>query len=180
MASWRCWSATSGRDGVSPEDLADVYRSTYRALVRFLYRKVWDAERAEDLAQEAFARALVHKPENARGWLFIVAANMARDDARRAARERRHLTLLTAEPQESALASDEAIEVESDRARVQAALDELSPRDREALLLWDSGLSYEEIAAQTGLARGAIGTTLSRARRRLVQAYEAGKPGEHV
>src|SRR2546421_2266200 len=71
MASWRCWSATSGRDGVSPEDLADVYRSTYRALVRFLYRKVWDAERAEDLAQEAFARALVHKPENARGWLFV-------------------------------------------------------------------------------------------------------------
>ena len=64
--------------------------------------------------------------------------------------------------------------------RAEAALDELSPRDREALLLWDSGLSYEEIAAQTGLARGAIGTTLSRARRRLVQAYEAGKPGEHV
>ena len=159
----------------APQDLAEVYRNTYRALVRFLYRKVWDAERAEDLAQEAFARALVHKPENARGWLFIVAANMARDDARRAARERRHLTLLTAEPQESALASDEAIEVESDRARVQAALDELSPRDREALLLWDSGLSYEEIAAQTGLARGAIGTTLSRARRRLVQAYEIGR-----
>src|SRR6266576_2960327 len=115
-------------------------------VVRYLYRKVWDAERAEDLAQEAFARALVHKPENARGWLFIVAANMARDDARRAARERRHL----------------------------------SPRDREALLLWDSGLSYEEIAAQTGLARGAIGTTLSRARRRLAQAFEAGKSGEHV
>src|SRR5437867_10046732 len=98
MASWRCWSATSGRDGVSPEDLADVYRSTYRALVRFLYRKVWDAERAEDLAQEAFARALVHKPENARGWLFVVAANMARDEARKAARERRHLTLLKSEP----------------------------------------------------------------------------------
>src|SRR5438093_4567609 len=56
----------------APQDLAEVYRNTYRALVRFLYRKVWDAERAEDLAQEAFARALVHKPENARGWLFIV------------------------------------------------------------------------------------------------------------
>ena len=66
-----------------PDDLADVYRTTYHALVRFLYRKVWDAERAQDLAQEAFARALVHKPANARGWLFVVAANMARDDARR-------------------------------------------------------------------------------------------------
>jgi RNA polymerase sigma-70 factor (ECF subfamily) len=163
-----------------PQDLGEVYRTTFRALVRFLYRKVWDAERAEDLAQEAFARALVHKPENARGWLFIVAANMARDDARRAARERRHLTLLKAEPQEGVSAAEEALEVESDRTRVRAALDELSPRDREALLLWDSGLSYDEIAAQTGLARGAIGTTLSRARRRLVQAFEAGKPGEHV
>src|SRR2546430_2265410 len=82
-----------------PEDLAEVYRTTYRALVRFLYRKVWSAERAEDLAQEAFARALVHKPENTRGWLFVVASNMARDEARRAARERRHLT-----PQERAAA----------------------------------------------------------------------------
>src|SRR5438094_3193179 len=164
----------------APQDLAEVYRNTYRALVRFLYRKVWDAERAEDLAEEAFGRGRGPKPGNARGWLFIVAANMARDDARRAARERRHLTLLTAEPQESTLASDEAIEVESDRARVRAALDELSPRDREVLLLWDSGLSYEEIAAQTGLARGAIGTTLSRARRRLVQAYGGGKAGGHV
>src|SRR5216117_1962574 len=102
MASWRCWSATSGRDGVSPEDLADVYRSTYAALVRFLYRKVWDLARAEDLAQEAFARALVHKPENARGWLFVVAANMARDEARRQTRERRHLTLLKGETEAAA------------------------------------------------------------------------------
>ena len=163
-----------------PQDLAEIYRTTYRALVRFLYRKVWDAERAEDLAQEAFARAVVHKPENPRGWLFIVAANMARDDARRAARERRHLTLLTAEPQETARGHEEALDAESDRARVRAALETLSPRDREVLLLWDAGLSYEEIAAQTGLARGAIGTTLSRARRRLVEAFEAGRSGEHV
>src|SRR5437762_14371284 len=98
-----------------PQDLAEVYRTTYRALVRFLYRKVWDAERAEDLAQEAFVRAVVHKPDNARGWLFIVAANMARDEARRAARERRHLTLLTAEPQERRSATDAAVDVESDR-----------------------------------------------------------------
>ncbi len=163
-----------------PEDLATIYRTTYRALVRFLYRKVWNAERAEDLAQEAFARALVHKPENARGWLFIVAANMVRDEARRAARERRHLTLLTAESQASAAPLDEAVDAAGERSRVRSALEQLTPRDREALLLWDSGLSYEEIAAQTGLARGAIGTTLARARRRLVEAYEAGKQDEHV
>jgi RNA polymerase sigma factor (sigma-70 family) len=165
---------------VTPEDLAEIYRGTYRALVRFLYRRVWDVERAEDLAQEAFARALVHQPTNPRGWLFVVAANMARDDARRAARERRHLTLLKSEPPPSAPPPDETLQAEGERAGVRAALERLTPRDREVLLLWDSGLAYDEIAAQTGLARGAIGTTLARARRRLVEAYEAGRKGDHV
>ena len=163
-----------------PEDIAEVYRSTYRALVRFLYRKVWDAERAEDLAQEAFARALVHKPDNARGWLFVVAANMARDEARRAARERRHLTLLKSEPEAESSSPEEEIDANAARTRVREALDQLTPRDREALLLWDAGMSYDEIAAQTGLARGAIGTTLARARRRLVEAYDAKLGGQHV
>ena len=163
------------------DDLAEVYRTTYQALVRFLYRKVWDAERAEDLAQEAFARALVHRPDNTRGWLFVVAAIMARDEARKAARERRHLTLLKSEPDATHTAPEDEIDAESQAQRVRVALDQLTPRDREALLLWDSGLSYDEIAAQTGLARGAIGTTLARARRRLVEAYDAGQEGgQHV
>jgi len=164
-----------------PDDIAEVYRNTYPALVRFLYRKVWDAERAADLAQEAFSRALVHRPENTRGWLFVVAANMARDEARRAAREKRHLTLLKGEPDVVSSAPEDEIDADTQRTRVRAALEQLSPRDREALLLWDAGMSYDEIAAQTGLARGAIGTTLARARRRLVEAYDAAQEGgEHV
>ena len=164
-----------------PDDIAEVYRNTYPALVRFLYRKVWDAERAEDLAQEAFARALVHRPDNTRGWLFVVAANMARDEARKAAREKRHLTLLKSEPDATEIAPEDEIDADTRTQRVRAALEQLTPRDREALLLWDSGLSYDEIAAQTGLARGAIGTTLARARRRLVEAYDAGQEGgQHV
>jgi len=163
------------------DDIAEVYRNTYPALVRFLYRKVWDHGRAEDLAQEAFARALVHKPENTRGWLFVVAANMARDEARRAAREKRHLTLLKSEPDAVHEAPEDAIDADRQAQQVRTALEHLTPRDREALLLWDAGMSYDEIAAQTGLARGAIGTTLARARRRLVEAYEAGREGgEHV
>ncbi len=161
-----------------PDDIAEVYRNTYPALVRFLYRKVWDAERAADLAQEAFARAVVHKPENTRGWLFVVAANMARDEARRAMREKRHLTLLKNEPDVVRQEPEEAMDADRQRSAVRAALDQLTPRDREALLLWDAGMSYDEIAAQTGLARGAIGTTLARARRRLVEAYDAGLEGD--
>jgi RNA polymerase sigma-70 factor (ECF subfamily) len=63
-------------------------------------------------------------------------------------------------------------------AGVRAALDTLSPRDREALLLKAEGFSYDEIARTVGLAPGAVGTTLSRARRKLVEAYRAGEGNE--
>ena len=55
---------------------------------------------------------------------------------------------------------------------VRRALGQLGERDREVLLLWDAGWDYGEIAEETGLAVGAVGTTLARARRRLVEAHE--------
>lgn len=157
------------------DDLEKLYQSTYTAVVRFLYRKVWDAERAEDLAQEVFVRALTHQPEKPRAWVFAVAANLARDEARAAVRRKRHLTLLKGDPVAQptvAPAADMMVEHDERMASVQEALGTLTPRDREILLLWDAGLSYPEIAAQTGLAVGAVGTTLARARRRLVEAHD--------
>lgn len=157
------------------EDLESLYRTTYPAVVRFLFRKVWDADRAEDLAQEVFMRLMAHRPEKPRAWLFAVAANLARDEARAAIRRRRHLVLMTDDPLVQpgrAEAPDERVEDAERDASVQRALESLTPRDRDVLLLWDAGLSYDEIAAQTGLAVGAIGTTLARARKRLVEAHE--------
>jgi RNA polymerase sigma-70 factor (ECF subfamily) len=156
-------------------DLEGLYRSSYDAVVRFLYRKVWDADRAEDLAQEVFMRAMHHQPEKPRSWVFAVAANIARDEARSAIRRRKHLTLLTHEPiAHPAPLNDisEDLERQEREAEVKRALATLSPRDREVLLLWDAGLAYPEIAAQTGLAVGAVGTTLARARKRLVTAHD--------
>lgn len=104
-----------------------------------------------------------------------MAANLARDEARAAIRRRRHLTLMTDDPgvqPSRAPSPDLGVEESEQDAAVQRALASLTPRDREVLLLWDAGLSYPEIAAQTGLAVGAIGTTLARARKRLVDAHE--------
>jgi RNA polymerase sigma-70 factor (ECF subfamily) len=152
-----------------------VYRDSHAELVRFLYRKVWDAERARDLAQETFTRALSHEPENPRAWLFHVAANLARDEARRSQARRHNLQLLRVEA--DARAGDAPIMEEMERndriQAVRAALEQLSERDRDALLLWDAGLGYPEIAKELGLSVGAVGTTLARARQRLVRAYNA-------
>ncbi len=157
------------------DELEELYQSTYTAVVRYLYRKVWDADRAEDLAQEVFMRLLAHRPEKPRAWIFAVAANLARDEARFAIRRRRHLVLMQSEPDvlpSRARDAEEQVEDDERNEQVRNALGTLSPRDQEVLLLWDAGLSYPEIAGQSGLAVGAIGTTLARARRRLVEAHE--------
>ena len=154
-------------------DLHQLYREHYRSLVRFLYRRIGDQARAEDLAQEAFVRAIEHQPDKPRAWLFAVAANLARDEGRKGSVRRHHLTLIKAEAKsEPAVPGPEvALERQETVQQVRTALAELKKRDREALLLWEEGLSYDEIAGILDLSRGSIGTTLSRARSRLAEAY---------
>ena len=154
-------------------DLSQIYREHYRSLVRFLYRRIGDPGRAEDLAQEAFVRAIEHRPSQPRAWLFQVAANLARDEGRRQSVRHRHLTLVRGEAAgPTAPAPDVALEKREAARKVRAALGELSERDRDGLLLWEEGFSYDEIAGVLGLSRGSVGTTLSRARSRLAEAYK--------
>jgi len=164
------------------EPWATIYGQVWDDLVRFLDRKVWDPERARDLAQETFVRALQADPvpDDPRAWLFTVAGNLAKDEARMAIRRREKLKLIRvdAEDAEPVAGPDEELEASDRRALVRQALESLSERDREALLLCDAGLNYTEIAAATGLSPGSVGTTLSRARRRLAAAYEAQEGDE--
>lgn len=165
-------------DGFS---LGEMYTQYHGSLVRLLYRRTGDAERAEDLAQEVFVRALEAPPQNPRPWLFAVALNLARDDGRAAARRGRRLELLKAEMAgRAAPAPDERFEQDERAALVRAALARLSDADREALLLKAEGFSYQDIASALGLAPGAIGTTLARARRRRVEAFREAERGGNV
>ena len=160
--------------------ITQLYHEYHASLVRMLYRRTGDADRAEDLAHEVFARALAAPPENPRPWLFAVALNLVRDDGRRAVRQGRRLELLRAEGPSSSPAPDQELERVEQAATVREALDSLAPRDREVLLLKAEGFNYDEIAAILGLAKGAIGTTLARARRRLVEAYHAREKRKHA
>jgi RNA polymerase sigma factor (sigma-70 family) len=155
-------------------DWAAVYRETFPDLVRYLYRKVWDAERARDLAQEAFVRSISREPDDPRSWVFTVAANLARDEARTEIRRRRHLTLIKVEEETASAPPDPLERLERRQAvdRARKALGRLNERDREALLLWDAGHSYRDLAKRLGLSVGAVGTTLARARVRLVAAMD--------
>jgi RNA polymerase sigma-70 factor (ECF subfamily) len=157
---------------------ADRLFRTYNAqLVRYLTRRLGDSDLAEEVAQETFIRAMRQDAiTNERAWLFAVATNLLRDTARKQERDRRHLTLLAAEPRESTEEAEDEAELSVERLRrslaARKALGALAERDRSALLMKEEGLSYPEIAEALGLSAGSVGTTLARARRRLVEAYE--------
>ena len=173
--------------------LAERLFNTYHAtLVRYLTRRLGDRDWAEEVAQETFVRALRQETiVNERAWVFAVAHNLVRDGARKDARNRRHLELMAAEAREVEAedpSADSFDEQTPDRAREMAlarrALAELTQRDRQALLLKEEGLDYGEIAAVLEIEKNSVGTTLSRARRRLAESYEAfaarEKGGKHV
>lgn len=172
-------------------DTAERLFVTYHGmLVRYLTRRLGDRDWAEEVAQETFVRALRQETiVNERAWVFAVANNLVRDGARRDARNRRHLELLAGEMREQ---EREQAEPEGDQSLEQAerlafarrALAALTERDRQALLLKEEGLDYGEIAVVLDIERSSVGTTLSRARRRLAEAYEAlaadREGGSHV
>jgi RNA polymerase sigma-70 factor (ECF subfamily) len=164
--------------------LAERLFVTYHAtLVRYLTRRLGDRDWAEEVAQETFVRALRQEAiVNERAWVFAVAHNLVRDGARKDARNRRQLELMAAEVREVEREDAQEEEQTSVRARemgfARRALAELTPRDRQALLLKEEGLDYGEIAEVLQIEKGSVGTTLSRARRRLAESYEAFAAGE--
>jgi RNA polymerase sigma-70 factor (ECF subfamily) len=145
-----------------------LFREYHAPVVRYLTRRLGDRDLAEELAQETFVRALRHAPAtNERAWIFSVATNLVRDEARRDARERKRLTMLRLDAEEAIEPEPTSLERLEAQALAREAVDALAERDRV-----EEGLDYHEIAAALGLTVGSVGTTLSRARRRLVDAYE--------
>jgi RNA polymerase sigma-70 factor (ECF subfamily) len=163
-------------------DVEALFREHHAGLVRYLTRRLGDRDWADEVAQETFLRALRSPPAtNGRSWLFAVATNLVRDQARQLAVRRRQLEQLAADTRalEASQPTMEDQLVRAQEARLaRAALDQLSERDREALLLKEEGLDYPEIADALGLSVGSVGTTLARARRRLAECYDAARAAQ--
>ena len=70
--------------------MADVMRASYGRLLAILSTRTRDILRAEDALSDAFAKALIHwpneMPKNPEAWLLTVARNRLTDMARRDAR----------------------------------------------------------------------------------------------
>lgn len=161
-------------------DVDRLFREYHQPLVRYLTRRLGDRDWAEEVAQETFLRAMRQELiVSERSWLFAVATNLVRDDARKEMRRRKHLELLREQARADEAVDPEPLSIEraQEAAMARRALEMLSERDREALLMREEGLDYNEIASALDLSLKSVGTTLARARRRLIDAYESLQGG---
>lgn len=60
------------------------------------------------------------------------------------------------------------------------AMESLTERDQNALLLRDQGLTYNQLAEAMSVTRGSVGTVLARARRRLSERFDQLKRGREA
>jgi RNA polymerase sigma factor (sigma-70 family) len=149
-----------------------VFDRHFADVHRYLHHRLGH-DAADDLAAETFVRAFAARgrfrpgeSDAARAWLFTIATNLMRDEARRGQRRVLALGRLAAEP----VAAQAELLAERDPA-LAAALAALRPEEREAVLLLAWGeLSYEEIAQVTGVRPGTVRSRLNRARARLQAA----------
>jgi RNA polymerase sigma-70 factor (ECF subfamily) len=143
----------------------------YPVLVRFLYKRVWDVDQAEDLAQEAFVRLLDACPPKPEAWLFTVAGNLAKNALRGDQRRSHRLTLLAGASADDAVVGPDRVMVRDETAlAVRRVLDALSERDRTLLLLHEDGVPYKELARIVGVNATSIAPLLARARQRFLRS----------
>jgi RNA polymerase sigma-70 factor (sigma-E family) len=157
-------SLDRAQGGPAPRSLTALYERHASQLARLAYLITGDPEVAEDLCQEAFARAfvrLVHlrRAEASHAYLRRTVINLALKQRQRAKREREHLSELARLPGESFTDPDIAL-----REQLWTALQRLPHRQRAALVLrFYEDLSEREIARILGCRRGTVKSLVHRA-----------------
>ena len=167
-----------GNAGWTPPTWDEVVREHADRVYRLAYRLTGNAHDAEDLTQETFIRVFRslanYKPGTFEGWLHRITTNLFLDMARRRSRLRMEGLpddtdrIVGDDPSPEQVYTDTHLDPD-----LQAALDELPPEFRAAVVLCDvEGLSYEEIGATLGVKLGTVRSRIHRGRAALRSSLE--------
>ena len=151
----------------------EFYSNAAARLVRHSYALTGDLAEAQDIAQEAFARAwqrwpAVRECDSPEAWVRRVATNLA------ASRWRRIRVARAAAGQP---AQQHAPEVSTDTVALVCGLRTLPERQRTVLVLhYMCDLSVDQIASELGCPSGSVKSWLSRGRTALAEAVRVIEP----
>lgn len=150
----------------TPDWIRDAIARHEGPLLRYAARIVRDPEQARDVVQDTFVR-LFQADEAVVGarlpeWLFTVCRNRALDVVRKETRH--HRLNAAAPPRPAGLTPAEHAEHRELLRRTLEAVDRLPEKQGRVLRLkLEEGLSYDAIAARTGLTRSYVGYLLHHA-----------------
>ena len=165
-------------DSFAFEQLITSYQ---HRVVATAWRILGNQEDARDAAQEVFLRVYRHlkkfrSGEDFSAWLYRITINVCRDAHRRRGPQDRFASLESERElgnlPDAASADDvEAAAILSqEQAIIASALDTLSPKEREAIVLRDlEGLSTEEVARILGSSATTVRSQISSARSKIKQ-----------
>jgi len=151
-----------------PVTFHELYGRYAEGVYRFSYWLTGNPDDARDITSETFVRAwtALEDPhtETVKAYLFTIARNLHRKQWRRQSR----LEILDEGITDPAARPDEVAVNQDDFQRTLKAVRSLAELDRTVLLLRaEQELSYEDIAAATGLSAAAARVKVFRARAKL-------------
>ncbi|NIM19493.1 MAG: sigma-70 family RNA polymerase sigma factor [Candidatus Latescibacteria bacterium] len=163
---------------VSFDILVDRYKVR---LLNYLFRLIGDRDEAEEIAQEAFVKAFIHSGKyktiaKFSTWLYTIATNLVRNRIRAKSRAPQFLHLWDRGKDGSTESKpidlvdpgkepDEEINDLELSMIINQAIQRIPAKYRMSFVLREiNQLSYEEIAAVTGLKLGTVRSRINRAR----------------
>jgi len=171
-------------DNVPVAERATTFHELYERyapdVYRFAHWLTGNPEDAKDLTSETFVKALTAeaepRAETVKAYLFTIARNLHRKQWRRTSR----LGPMPEDMVDPAAHPDVVAADKEELARAMAAIQDLPELDRTVLLLrvYDN-MSYEEIAAVTGISVSTAKVKVFRARSRLIERLQDIASTEH-
>ena len=169
----------------SEDAFSDLVGKYHERIYRIAVRIVRDPDEADEVTQEAFARAVTALDRfdfraSFYTWLVSIARNAAFDALRSMQRRSRYRTAEDGLDHFEAEGLGDPVRASTDSEAVtivHQALGRLRDRDRTLIVLREyEGLQYEEIARVLGCSVGTVESGLHRARKRMRQFLTALAP----
>ena len=155
-----------------------LFQAHAEPLFAFLVYRTGNQQLAEDLVADTFERVLRTRVKfdprrgSERNWVYTIALNLVRDQARRQSIEARTLERVGAHEQGELY--DAALNEVDDRDELGRALAALSDEEREAIALrFGSDLKLREVARVLGERESAVEKRISRGLKKLRQELQS-------
>ena len=144
------------------------------ALCRYAYLLTTDNNKADDLVQETFYKALKYRNRfqsnsNLKAWLFTIMKNTFINDYRRQGRIN---SVIDADAHEFVVnnrKSDDNPERNFRLKEVNTMINSLDPAYKVPFLMYENGYKYQEISNELGLCLGTVKSRIHFSRKKLVK-----------